>query len=128
MVKMKFVHGYSWPWSFIINIICGHRYASFTIFLFCFFVIKRIICVWHTRNSLLFINELQLKKEAKAKEAKLAAESDAKEKDDGVDLPLVPPEMQVDGLAEKDELEAQLNQQMMATAELNGQAEENNGK
>ena len=82
----------------------------------------------HTRDLLLFINKLQLQKEAKAKEAKLAAESDAKEKDDGVDLPLVPPEMQVDGLAEKDELEAQLNQQIMATAKLNEQAEENSGK
>ena len=69
-----------------------------------------------------------MQKEAKAKEAKLAAEFDAKEKDDGVDLPLVPPEIQVDGLAEKDELEAELNQQMMATSELNEQAEENNGK
>ena len=83
----------------------------------------------HTRDLLLFINILQLQKEAKAKEAKLAAESDAKEKaDDSVDLPLVPPEMQVDGLAEKDELEAQLNQQIMATAKLNEQAEENSGK
>ena len=83
----------------------------------------------HTRDLFLFINKLQLQKEAKAKEAKLAAESDAKEKaDDSVDLPLVPPEMQVNGLAEKDELEAQLNQQIMATAKLNEQAEENSGK
>ena len=32
----------------------------------------------------------QLQKEAKAKEAKLAAESEAKDKDDSVDIPLVP--------------------------------------
>lgn len=63
------------------------------------------------------------------KEAKLAAESDAREKeDDGIDIPLVPPEMQVDGLAEKDELVAQLKQQIAATEHLKEREGENNGE
>ena len=61
----------------------------------------------------------QLKKEAKAKEAKLAAEAEELS-DIAVDIPPVPPEIQVDGLAEKDELEAQLKLQR----EAQGKAEE----
>ena len=45
-----------------------------------------------------------------------------------MDLPPVPPEMQVDGLAEKDELKAQLEQQMIATEKLKEQqADAQNG-
>ena len=124
-----------WKWNLCITFVRIHQYnlwpqlrsLHINLSLLCLFNKEDHLCVTHKR-LIAFINKLQLQKEAKAKEAKLAAESDAKEKDDGVDLPLVPPEMQVDGLAEKDELEAQLNQQIMATAKLNEQAEENSGK